>query len=132
MQHAYWRTLGNMPDESDPSSVAELAARHPGTKFICAHTGNDWERGIRVIRPTKNVWPDISGCDPTAGLVEMAIRELGPTRVLYASDAGGRTFASQLAKVYSAGLPRDVLQMVLRDNLRSLLAPVLKAKGIKA
>lgn len=132
MQHAYWRTLGNMPDESDPSSVAELAARHPGTNFICAHTGNDWERGIRVIRSAKNVWADISGCDPTAGMVEMAVRELGPSRVLYASDAGGRTFASQLAKVYSAGLPRDVLQRVLRDNLRNLLAPTLKAKGIKA
>ena len=131
MQHAYRRTLENMPDESDPSHVAELAARHPQTKFICAHTGNDWERGIRMIRAAKNVWSDISGCDPTAGLVEMAVRELGPSRVLYASDAGGRTFASQLAKVYSAGLPPDMRQMVLRDNLRNLLAPALAAKGIK-
>jgi predicted TIM-barrel fold metal-dependent hydrolase len=29
----------------------------------------------------------------------MAVRELGPERVIYGSDAGGRSFASQLAEV---------------------------------
>ena len=50
LQHAYWRTAGNWPGESAPSDVAALAARHPRVSFICAHSGNDWERGFRAIR----------------------------------------------------------------------------------
>jgi uncharacterized protein len=131
LQHAYWRTAGNMPDESGPADVAALAARHPRVSFICAHAGNDWERGVRAIRATKNVWAEISGCDPTAGMVEMAVRELGAQRVLYGSDAPGRSFASQLAKVYSAAVPGESKRLVLRENLRRLLAPALAAKGAK-
>src|SRR3712207_6583780 len=36
----------------------------------------------------------------------MAVRELGAERILYGSDAGGRSFASQLAKVTGADDPR--------------------------
>ncbi len=129
LQHAYWRTAGNWPGESAPPDVAALAARHPQVSFICAHSGNDWERGFRAIRASKNVWGEICGSDPTAGMVEMAVRELGVERVLYGSDAGGRSFASQLAKVYSAEIPRESKRLILRENLRRLLAPALAAKG---
>jgi hypothetical protein len=132
LQHAYWRTAGNWPGESAPPDVAVLAARHPQVSFICAHSGNDWERGFRAIRTSKNVWAEVCGCDPTAGMVEMAVRELGAERVLYGSDAGGRSFASQLAKVYSAEIPAASKRLILRENLRRLLAPALAAKGMKS
>jgi len=122
LQHAYDRVGGNMPGESSPADVAVLAARHPEAAFICAHTGNDWERGIRTIRGAKNVWAEVSGSDPTAGFVEMAVRELGAERVLYGSDAGGRSFASQLAKVLSADLPEAAKRLILGGNLRRLLS----------
>ena len=125
LQHAYNRVAGNLPGESSCEDVAELAARHPDAAFICAHTGNDWERGIRAIRPHRNVSAEICGCDPTAGFVEMAVRELGAERVIYGSDAGGRSFASQLAKVYAADLPAADRRLVLGGNLRRLLAPAL-------
>jgi hypothetical protein len=64
-------------------------------------------------------------------MVEMAVRELGAERVLYGSDAGGRSFASQLAKVYSADIPVESKRLILRENLRRLLAPALAAKGMK-
>ena len=79
--------------------LMQLAARHPEASIICGHSGGDWERGLRVIRPFKNVSADLAGSDPCAGFCEMAVRELGPERVIYGSDAGGRSFASQLAKV---------------------------------
>lgn len=131
LQHAYDRVAGNMPGESSCGDVAILAARHPDASFICAHTGNDWERGIRAIRTLKNVWAEVSGSDPTAGFVETAVRELGAERVIYGSDAGGRSFASQLSKVYSARLPEAEQRLILGGNLRRLLAPALaqKARG---
>lgn len=128
LQHAYDRVAGNLAGESSCADVAALAARHPDAAFICAHTGNDWERGIRVIRPHRNVLAEVSGSDPTAGFVELAVRELGAERVLYGSDAGGRSFASQLAKVYSANLPEADERLILGGNLRRLLAPALARK----
>lgn len=130
LQHAYRRVGDNLAGESSPRDVAILAARHTDASFICAHTGNDWERGIRSIRATTNVLAEISGSDPTAGFVEMAVRELGAERVIYASDAGGRSFASQLAKVYSADLPDATRRLILGGNLRRLLAPALAARGV--
>jgi len=129
-QHTYFRTGDNLPDESTPADAAALAARHPQVSFIAGHTGNDWERGIRAIRGAKNVWADISGADPTAGVVEMAVRELGAERVVFGSDAAGRSYASQLAKVYSADIPVAAKRLILRDNLRGLLAPAMKERGI--
>lgn len=130
LQHTYWRAGPNLPGESFPADVAELALRHPEVSFIAAHTGNDWERGIRAIRPAPNVVAETSGSDPTAGMVEMGVRELGPERVVYGSDAAGRSFASQLAKVRSARLPEPVERMILGGNLKRLLAPIMKAKGM--
>jgi hypothetical protein len=129
LQHAYDRVAGNMPGESSCEDVAALAARHPDASFICAHTGNDWERGIRMIRTQRNVSAEVSGSDPTAGFVEVAVRELGAERVIYGSDAGGRSFASQLAKVTSTNLPEASQRLILGGNLRRLLAPALAQKA---
>jgi predicted TIM-barrel fold metal-dependent hydrolase len=130
LQHAYLRTGGNPPNESDPFDVAEMAARHPDATILCGHTGNDWEQGVRAIRATKNVYADISGCDPTAGMVDVAVRELGAERVLFASDAGGRSYASQLGKVVGADISEAAKRLVLGENLRRLLGPLLAARGM--
>ncbi len=132
LQHTYLKITGNLPGESTPADLVELARRHPDASFLCAHTGADWERGIRWIRGVKNVWADVCGSDPTAGMVEMAVRELGAERVVYGSDFPGRSFASQLAKVTSANLPETARRLILGENLRRLLLPILTAKGIRA
>jgi len=131
LQHTYIKATGNLPGESTPMDLAELARRHPDATFICGHTGADWEIGIPAIRDCKNVYADLCGSDPTAGYTEMAVRELGAERVLYGSDAGGRSFASQLAKVFGAEIPESAKRLILGENLRRLLTPMLKAKAIK-
>jgi predicted TIM-barrel fold metal-dependent hydrolase len=131
LQHTWLKITGNLPGESTPMDLADLAARHPEAKLICAHTGGDWEAGVRAIRPHRNIYADLAGGDPTAGFTEMAVRELGATRVLYGSDAGGRSFASQLGKVFGAGIPDKAKRLILAENLKGLLAPILKEKGIK-
>ncbi len=128
LQHTFLKATGNLPGESTPMELAALAQRHPMTQFICAHTGGDWELGIRAIRNCPNVCADLSGSDPTAGLTEMAVRELGPNRVLYGSDAPGRSFASQLGKVLGAAVSGAARRMILSENLKRLLTPSLKMK----
>ena len=131
LQHTWIKTTGNLPGESTPYDLAELARRHPLAQFVCGHTGGNWELGIRAIRDVKNVCAGIAGSDPTSGFVEMAVRELGAERVVYGSDAGGRSFASQMAKVVGAEIPDSAKELILGGNLRRLLRTIFEAKGLK-
>ena len=125
-QHTWIKATGNLPGESTPMELAELARRHPDAVLFCGHAGGDWEQGIRAVRPCPNVYLDTAGGDPAAGIVEMAVRELGADRVVYGSDVAGRGFASQLAKVEDL-TPRQ-REQILGGNLRRLLAPALAAR----
>ena len=129
-QHTWFKVGGNFPGESTPLDMAELARRHPTIPLICGHTGGDWELGIRAIREHKNVSADLAGGDPSSGFTEMAVRELGAERVIYGSDAGGRSFASQLGKVFGANIPESAKKLIFGENLKRLMLPILKAKGI--
>ncbi len=130
-QHTWLKVAGNDPGESTPFDLAELGARHPAIPIICGHTGGDWERGLRAIRAHQNLYADLAGSDPVAGFTEMAVRELGAERVLYGSDAGGRSFASQLGKVFGANLSEAAKKLIFGENLKRLMLPILKAKGVK-
>ena len=132
LQHTWLKIGGNEPGESTPYDVVALARRHPDVQFVCVHTGGDWEQGIRIIRDTRNVSAEIAGSNPTSGFVEMAVRELGAERVIYGSDVGGRSFASQLGKVVGADISESAKALILGGNLRRLLTPVLRAKGYLA
>jgi uncharacterized protein len=131
-QHTWINSLGDGPGESSPFDLVELARRHPQAKFVCMHTGGNWEIGIRAIRDCENIWAEIAGSDPTAGFTEMAVRELGAERVIYGSDVGGRSFGSQVGKVLGANISDEAKELILGGNLRSLLRPVLQAKGLKS
>jgi predicted TIM-barrel fold metal-dependent hydrolase len=130
-QHTWFNATGNKPGESTPSDIVELARRHPTVPLICGHTGGDWELGLRAIRGQKNLYSDLAGSEPVAGYTEMAVRELGAERVIYGSDAGGRSFSSQLAKVFGANIPESAKKLILGENLKRLMTPILKAKRIK-
>jgi predicted TIM-barrel fold metal-dependent hydrolase len=131
LQHTWAKATGNLAGESHPSDLAALAKRHPKAAIICGHTGGDWAIGIRAIRDCSNVVADLGGSDPTTGFVEMAVRELGPERIVFGSDAGGRSFASQIAKVEGADVPADVKRLIFKENLKRLLTPILTDKGVK-
>jgi len=131
-QHTWLKTQGNLAGESTPMDLALLAARHPTVPIICGHTGGDWTRGIRAVRANKNVSIGIGGSEPTSGFVEMAVRELGAERVIYGSDVGGRSFSSQLAKIYGAEVPDGAKQLILGHNLKRMLSSILRTKGIQS
>ncbi len=131
-QHTWFKTNGNYEGESTPDELVKLARRFPEVPIICGHTGGNWELGIRAIRAQTNLYADLAGSDPTAGYTEMAVRELGAERVIYGSDGGGRSFASQLAKVHGAAITDEQKQQIFCETLRGLMRPILKMKGIQA
>ena len=131
LQHTWMKATGNFSGESTPLDLAALAKRHPKAALICGHSGGDWALGLRAIRDCPNVVTELGGSDPTTGFVEMAVHELGAERVLFGSDAGGRSFASQIAKVEGADVPDAARRLIFKENLKRLLTPILTAKGVK-
>jgi predicted TIM-barrel fold metal-dependent hydrolase len=62
----------------------------------------------------------------------MGVRELGAERLLWGSDAPGRSFASQLGKVKGADITEPEREMILSGNLRRVLGPIFQEKGFVA
>lgn len=120
-QHTWLKVTSNYPGESTPDDLVQLAKRFPDVPLICGHTGGTWELGIRAIKDQPNLYADLAGSEPTAGYTEMAVRELGAERVIYGTDAGGRSFATQLAKVHGADITEEQKHLIFGANLRRLL-----------
>ena len=110
-----------MPTESEPKQLVALARRHPETNFLMAHAGGDWERGLRTVRDLPNIYPDTCGNDPEAGFTELAVRLVGAERLVFGSDANGRSFGSQLAKVTGAEITEEQRRLILSENLLRLM-----------
>ncbi|HUR57810.1 MAG TPA: hypothetical protein VM029_08870 [Opitutaceae bacterium] len=53
------------------------------------------------------------------------------TGAVYGSDVTGRSFASQIGRVLGAEISFADKKLILRENLRRLLQPALRRKGIK-
>ncbi|MBM3263568.1 MAG: amidohydrolase family protein [candidate division Zixibacteria bacterium] len=121
LQHAWLKTTGNLPGESTPEDVADLARRHPAARIIMAHLNGAGYRGIEALVDTPNVVVDTSGGDPESGMVEVAVARLGPHRVVYDSDAPIRHFGTTLGKTLGAVLPDTVKRDILWGNAVRIL-----------
>ncbi|NOZ24248.1 MAG: amidohydrolase family protein [Planctomycetes bacterium] len=121
LQHTWLKITGNKEFESTPDDMATLAQKFPNAKLIFGHAGGDWEYGIKAIRRYPNVLIETAGGNPEAGFVEMAVREVGAERVVYGSDAAGRSYASQIAKVYGADISEDERVLILGKNMQKVL-----------
>ena len=111
--------------------VVALAKRHPNVRFICGHTGGDWELGVRVVRPQKNVLLEFAGSDPHSGSVDYAVKELGVDRVVWGGHGPSRSYATELGKVLDSDLSRADRMKVFGENFRKIAAAIFKQKGIK-
>ena len=121
LQHAWYKTTGNLPDESTPADVAEMARRHPDVRIQMAHLNGVRERGVQDIADCPNVYIDTSGGEPESALIEYAVQTIGAERIVFGSDAPIRDFAVQLGKVLGANLLRDQYEGILWKNIERIL-----------
>lgn len=121
----------NLPGESTPMDVAALAQRFPHVRLICGHTGGDWELGVRVVRPHKNILLEFAGSDPHSGAVDYAVKELGADRIVWGGHGPSRSYATELGKVLDADLSRADRLKIFGGNFRNLAAAIFRQKGFK-
>jgi predicted TIM-barrel fold metal-dependent hydrolase len=103
------------------SIIAELGKRYSNTQFIFAHAGGMWMKAFEAAKPYRNLYFDTSGFDPERGIVEKAVEVLGPERILFGSDAPGRNYMAQLAKVQYADISERDKRLILGENAVNLL-----------
>jgi len=122
MQHTWFVTGGKQsPGASTPSELAEVAAKFPEQKFICAHAGGEWQRGIRAVQNSPNILVETSGFDASAGFIEMAVRELGAERIVFGSHLPSRSLGTELSKVIAADISKADKRLILGENFRKLI-----------
>lgn len=118
--HTYWLPAPQ-PRISDGGTFAELARRYPEAMLICAHVagGGDWEWTIKALRNAPSVYLDTSGSVQDEGTVEMAVRTLGASRILFGCDM---SMTASVGRIRSADLTESDRAMILSGNMRRILA----------
>ena len=130
IQHTWFKTGGKSSDrESTPSELVDVAARFPDQIFIAAHAGGEWEKGIRAVRDSHNIWVETSGFDATSGFIEMAVREIGAKRIIFGSHLPSRSLGTELSKVLHADISEQAKHLILGENYRRLLQRSIDRKS---
>jgi uncharacterized protein len=107
---------GNFPFEATPERLLNLARRHPRVRFVGAHGGGDWEWGVAAWKQVDNIWLDVSGGDAINGFMDVALRGLGASRIVFGTDVWGRSIPSQLSRIVACTVPdRDLEAMLWRN-----------------
>ena len=119
--HCFERTDGNAGGSVGIDEIITFAESVPDSTLIAAHSNGNWRKLIaKADRVPENIFFDTSGCYPERTMVRRLVATFGAKRILYGSDAPGRSFGSQLNKVFSAGLSDDELNDVLYANARRI------------
>ncbi|HIE51849.1 MAG TPA: amidohydrolase [Armatimonadetes bacterium] len=118
--HTWNKITGNLPHESRPTDLADLARRYPEARFQMAHIGGDWEFGCKAIRDCPQVKVDFAGTVNEWGAYEMALRELGEDRIVFGTDMPA-DYHLNLGRVLQGNYPEEVKQKILADNFEALL-----------
>lgn len=108
-----------------PQQFTKLAEAVPEATIILAHMGgyHHTEDAIRVCEKYDNLLIDTSAC-PYPDKIKEAIERLGAHRVLFGSDGPGCNPKLELQKIKRIGLSDREEQLILHDNIASLLERV--------
>jgi len=109
-----------------PWSVEELAAEYPDARVIFGHMGHGniiyINASIDIACRRENVYLETSGM-PEHHKIKQAMERVGPTRVLYGSDAPFHLMELEILKVRRSGLDEAGIERVLHTNAMELFLP---------
>ncbi|MEK7408229.1 MAG: amidohydrolase family protein [Acidobacteriota bacterium] len=105
---------------STPDDLAAIGRRYPEAIVIHAHIGGggDWEYMCKRLRDVPSVYVDTSGSVTDEGMIEFAVRHLGASRLLFATD---ENFESGVGKILAADLTEEERRMIFRENFNRIL-----------
>jgi predicted TIM-barrel fold metal-dependent hydrolase len=102
----------------------------PQATIVFAHFGDSHEeehifKRIDAVARSKNCYLDTSGYGhDRVGVLEYAVKSIGPDRVLFGSDFTVNDPSTVLARIHHAFLTEEQKQKILSQNLEALLEKV--------
>ena len=112
---------GNDLFEATPERLLALARRHPNVKFFGGHGGGDWEWGVAAYSQVDNIWLDMGGGEAIYGFMELALRTMGASRIVYGTDIWGRSIPSQVARIVACDASDADKERMLWRNAAEVL-----------
>lgn len=110
-----------------PEDFLPFADAYPGVRLLLSHLGfcedGDPSHQVRAILAARhgNIWTDTSSAmSMTPGLLEWAVGEVGPTRVLFGTDSPCYFAPMQRARIDAADLDEATKRCILRENALAL------------
>jgi len=110
------------PDECD-----HLMQHVPEARVVMAHMGGhpwacgDWHRAVAVATRHENLLLDTASSQIDNGMLEWAVAQLGPEKVIFGTDMPLLDPYTQLAKVQGADIDEKAKGKILGENLARIL-----------
>lgn len=105
-----------------PYQIAQAAAAVPDATIILGHMGGYFhvDDAIEAARLHPNLVLDTSAM-PYPSLIRKAVEQIGPERVVFASDGPGCDPTLEVAKIRAAGLSTEEKALVFAGNIQRIL-----------
>ncbi|MCE5228177.1 amidohydrolase family protein [bacterium] len=105
-----------------------VSKRIPEAMLINAHMNGspqghgDWQRAIAAAKACPNIILDTTTSSFDNAMIETAVEELGPERIVYGSDCPLLDPVLQIAKVRGAEISDEAKALILGGNMERLLS----------
>lgn len=105
---------------SDAGHMSRMANAYPEAKLILGHIcgGGDWEWTIKQTAAAPSLYADTSGSVVDEGAIELAVREIGAEKLLFACDG---SLSAGVGKVRGAQIGEADKQLLWGGNFLRLL-----------
>lgn len=113
---------------TEDDEIDSVVARFPQATLVFAHFGDAKEydhifKRIDLVARHPNCYLDTSGYGhDRVGMLEYAVKTIGPDRVLFGSDFSINDPSTVLARIHNSFLTEEQKRKVLAGNLEALLA----------
>jgi uncharacterized protein len=115
---------------TEQGEMEYIAQKFPDVTIVFAHFGDDHEyedifKRIDLVAQNPNYYLDTSGYGhDRVGVLEYAVKTIGPDRVLFGSDFSINDPSTVIARIRNSFLTREEKQKILSGNLEALLKKV--------
>lgn len=100
--------------------IAQVSRRYPEAKLIADHIGGggDWEWCCKTLADAPGVHAEISGSVYDEGMMEIALRTIGPDRLLFATDSSIASSVGKFRALSHLCSPEDLAKIASGNFLR--------------
>jgi len=109
---------------SQPEQIEELAKLYSEIPFIIGHSGNiigGYEIAVGLAKKYDNIFLDSTFSRNYLGLLKWMIEKVGAEKITFGTDMPFINGATQIGKIYEAGITDNDRQKIFHDNAIKLL-----------